>query len=58
MIPSVTNPLYTRLDDLTCVLIAVLLSWDVTPCRLVNSYRRFGGYPLVIVRFKQSEERN
>jgi hypothetical protein len=32
-----------RIPVLTEVWFAVQVFWDVTPCVLVNSYRRFGG---------------
>jgi hypothetical protein len=32
-----------RLEVLTAVFIKIPGLWDMTPCRMVNSYRRFGG---------------
>jgi hypothetical protein len=32
-----------RFEVLTAMLLKIEVFWDVTTCRLLNSYRRFGG---------------
>jgi hypothetical protein len=37
------NSVYARSEVLTAVVMKIQVFWNVTPCRGVNSYRRFGG---------------
>jgi hypothetical protein len=34
---------YVRCEEVAVVTVNITVSWDVTPCRLADVYRRFGG---------------